>query len=134
MFLTSADEERSGSAADDEEEEDGSKAGSEDEEEEGSGSGSGSGGGSDEEGSEEEGSEKDEEEEEEVKRPPPNKYLTILNTIRDINFDLDNLDRDVDRIYTKATARSSLKQRVEEPRRNYHSAMSREELKKSFSP
>jgi len=132
--VTVLDEERSGSAADDEEEDEengsGSGSGGDDDDDDEDGSGSGSG---DEDGSDKE--EEEEEEEEEEKRPPPNKYLSILNTLRDINMDLDSLDRDVDRVYTKATARSSIKQRtLEEPRRNFHSAMSREEIKKSFSP
>ena len=103
---------------------------SEDEdEEEGSGSGE-----EDEEGS---GSGEDEEEEEEKKPEPPklSKYQSIMNALRDINLDLDNVDRDVDRVYTKMqTARSKYREEPKPPRRNYHDAMEKEEMSRSFSP
>jgi cobalamin biosynthesis protein CobT len=110
----------------DEEEEDGDEE-DEDEDEDGE----------EEEEDEEEEGEEDEEEEEEKKPEPPklSKFQSIMNALRDINLDLDNVDRDVDRVYTKVnTARPKYRDEPKPPRRNYHDAMDREDLRRSFSP
>jgi len=79
----------------------------------------------------------DEDDDDEKKEPDPpkiSKYQKLLNTLRDINFDLDNVDREVDRVYTKVqTSRSKFREEPR-PRRNYHDPMDREEIKRSFSP
>lgn len=116
------DEENEENEDEDEENEDeGDEDGEEDEDEEG----------------DEEGEDEDGDEEEKKKEPDPpkiSKYQSLLNALRDINMDLDNVDRDVDRVYTKVqTARSKFREEPR-PRRNYHDPMDRDEIKKSFSP
>ena len=109
----------------DEEEEDGDEE-DEDEDEDGE---------EEEEDEEEEGEEDEEEEEKKPEPPKLSKFQSIMNTLRDINLDLDNVDRDVDRVYTKVnTARPKYRDEPKPPRRNYHDAMDREDLRRSFSP
>jgi hypothetical protein len=104
------DEENEDEENEDDEEEDGDEDG-EDEEE-------------DEDGDED--GEDDEDEEEEEKKPEPpkiSKYQSILNTLREVNFDLDNVDKDVERVYSKVqTARSRYREEPPKPRRNYYDA------------
>jgi len=124
------EEENEGSEKEDEDED-----GDEDDDDK-SGSGSGSGSGSDD--------EEDSDEEKKKKKEPPapklSKYQTILNALRDINLDLNSMDADVDRVYTKVQTARSIKERSmrkdpePQPKRNYHQAIDREEIKRSFSP
>ena len=95
----------------------------------------------DEDDEDEEGSDKgsDEGSEDPKKKPLPvklSKFQSIMNAIRDINSDMASMDADVDRIYSKTMTERSMKERskVPPPRRNYHEAIDREEIKKSFSP
>ena len=87
---------------------------------------------------EEDGEDEEDNEEEEEKKPEPpkiSKYQSILNTLREVNFDLDNVDKDVERVYSKVqTARSRYREEPPKPRRNYYDAQDREEIKRSFSP
>ena len=128
------EEDRSSSENEEEEEEDDNEEGEE------------SGDGEEEE--EEEEGEDDDDEEEEKKLPDPPKvpkYVSIMNTLRDVNKDLDSIGFDVEKVHTKfSPSRSrlniSFKQdqgsntKITGPARNYHPPTHEEERRRSFSP
>ena len=131
------EEDRSGSENEEEEEDE------DNEEEEESGDGD-----EEEEEEDDEGEGEDEDEEEEKKLPDPPKvpkYVSIMNTLRDVNKDLDSVGFDVEKVHTKfSPSRSrlsiSFKQdqgintKITGPARNYHPPTHEEERRRSFSP
>lgn len=61
-----------------------------------------------------------------------------MNTLREINLDLDNIVVDVERVYSKFSTAKKVPPKepsyVSQEKRNYHGPLDREEMKRSFSP